>query len=62
MSTTFSDIAVLNVNGVDYRCIITWISKNETADLLQKADLNEESKTLQIKKIYTQIWKWVQKF
>ena len=48
MFTTFSDIAVLNVNGVDYRCIITWISKNEPAGLLQKADLNEESKTLQI--------------
>ena len=37
-----SDIAILNISGVDYRCIISIISKSELVNLLQKADLNEK--------------------
>ena len=41
MSMNLSDI--LNIHGVDYRCIIDRITESEAANLLQKADLNEES-------------------
>ena len=37
-----SDIAILNINGVDYFCIITRISKGEAVKLLQTADLNKK--------------------
>ena len=40
------DIAILNINGVNYLCIITGISKSEGVNLLQKADLNKKGKTL----------------
>ena len=40
MSISLSDITILNINGFDYRCIITGISKKEVGSLLQKADLN----------------------
>ena len=46
MSVNLSDIAILNINGVDYRCIITGITKSETVNLLQKADLKEKGGTL----------------
>ena len=35
-----SDIAILNIHGVNYRCIINGISKSKDVNLLQKADLN----------------------
>ena len=34
MSMNLSDIAILNINGSDYRCIISLIRKNEAIDLL----------------------------
>ena len=37
-----SDIAVLNIIGFDYRCIISLISENENINLLQNADLTEK--------------------
>ena len=40
MSTNLDDIAILNINGVDYRCIISGISKSKTVNLLQTADLS----------------------
>ena len=40
------DIAILNIKGFDYRCIISLISKNEAINLLQNADLTEKSRTL----------------
>ena len=46
MSMNLSDIAILDINGADYCCIITRISKNEAANLLPKADLNKRSRTL----------------
>ena len=56
MSITFSDIAILNIKGSDYRCIISLISKNEAIKLLQNADLTEKNGTLSnIKKLFLYI-------
>ena len=41
-----SDIAILNIKGSEYRCIISLISKNEAINLMQNADLNKKSRTL----------------
>ena len=41
-----SYFATLNINGVDYCCIISRISKSEAVNLLQKADLKEKKGTL----------------
>ena len=41
-----SNIAILNIKGSDYHCIISSISKNEGINLLQNADLTEKSATL----------------
>ena len=46
ISVNLSDIAILNIKGSNYRCIISLISKNEAIYLLQNADLTEESGTL----------------
>ena len=42
MSMNFSDIAILNIKGSDYRCIISLITKNETINLLQNTNLTEK--------------------
>ena len=39
MSINLCDIAILNIKGSDYCCIISLISKNEAKNLLQNADL-----------------------
>ena len=41
MSMTISNIVILNINGVNYRCIINRISKSEAVNLLQKANLRK---------------------
>ena len=41
-----SDIAILNIKGSEYRCIISLISKNEAINLMQNVDLNKKSRTL----------------
>ena len=41
MSMNLSDIAILNIKGFDYRCIISLIRKNETINFMQNADLTE---------------------
>ena len=46
MSINFRDVAILNIKGSDYDCIISLISKNEATNLLQNADLTEKSGTL----------------
>ena len=43
MSMNLSDIAILNIKGSDYRCIISLITKNETINLLQNTDLTEKN-------------------
>ena len=35
MSINLSDIAILNIKGTDYHCIISLISKNEATKLMQ---------------------------
>ena len=46
ISMNLSDIAVLNIKGSDYRCIISLISKNDAMNLMQNTDLTEKSGTL----------------
>ena len=46
MSVNLSDIAILNIKGSDYRCIISLISKNEAIKLRQNVKLTEKSGTL----------------
>ena len=46
MSMSLSDIAILNIKGSDYPCIITGISKSEAIKFLQNIDLTEKSGTL----------------
>ena len=41
-----SDIAISNINGSYYRCIISLISKIDAIQLLQNTDLTKESGTL----------------
>ena len=46
MSINFSDIAVLNIKGSDYRRIINVISKNEVLNLMQNGYLSKNNGTL----------------
>ena len=46
MSVNFSNIAILNIIGSHYCCIIIGISKNKAKILIQNADLIEKSRTL----------------
>ena len=46
MSINLSNIANLNINSADYRCIINRIKNIEAVNLLQKAGLNEKCQTL----------------
>ena len=42
MSKNLNDIDILNINDVDYRCIISQINKSEVINLLQNADLTKK--------------------
>ena len=44
MSMNLSDIAILNIKGSDYHCIISRISKNEAINLLQNLKLQNVKK------------------
>ena len=46
MCVPLCDIAILNIKGSDYRCIISLISKNEAIKLIQNADLTKKRGTL----------------
>ena len=46
ISINLSDIAILNMKGSDYCCIVSLISKEEAVNLMQNADLTEKSGTL----------------
>ena len=46
MSMNLSDIAILNIKGSDYHCVISLISKNEAINLMQNADLTKKIGTL----------------
>ena len=41
MSVNLRDIAILNIKGDDYRCIISGISKCKAINLMQNIDLTE---------------------
>ena len=43
---SLSEIAIFNIKGSDYGCVISSISKNEATKLIQSADLTEKSGTL----------------
>ena len=51
ISMKLSNIAILNIKGYDYRCIISGISKNEAINIMQNAHLTEKSRTLKNIKI-----------
>ena len=42
VSINLNDIAILNISGADYRCIINGIWKSDAASLQQNANLLEE--------------------
>ena len=46
MSISLSSVAILNMKGSDYCCIIRLISKNQAISLMKKADLTKESRAL----------------
>ena len=47
-----SDIAILNIEGSDYHCVISLISKNEAINLMQNADLTKKTRNIiKLKKI-----------
>ena len=48
MPVNLKSTAILNIKCSDYRCIINLISKNETINLLENADLTEKSWTVYI--------------
>ena len=41
-----SDIAILNIKGSDYRCVISGISKCETINVMLNTDLTKNSQKL----------------
>ena len=41
-----NDIAILNMSGVDYGCVINRISKSEAINLIRNIDLSKRSGTL----------------
>ena len=46
MSFNFNDIAILNIQDVDFRCAINGVSKSKAMSLLENAVSIEKSKTL----------------
>ena len=50
MSVTLSDIAILNINGADYCCIITGITKSEAINLMRNIDLVKKANIIKYKK------------
>ena len=46
MSMNLSDIAILNIKGSNYCCVISGISKSEGINLIQNIDVTEKSRTL----------------
>ena len=45
MPLNLNDIAISNIKGSDYCCIISRISKSEAMKLLQNIDMTEKSGT-----------------
>ena len=59
MSTTFNDILILTIWGVEYRSIINGINNSDAVNLLGNADLAEEGRVLkELWKFYYHIKNW----
>ena len=43
MSKNLSHVAILNIKGSNYHCIISLISKNDAINLFQKGSLTRKS-------------------
>ena len=43
MSMNLCDIAILNIKGFTYRCIISLLRKNEAINLMQNVDLTKKT-------------------
>ena len=52
MSVNHSGIAILNIKGSDYCCIISLISKIEAINLIQNSDLTKKSRTFRTKNLF----------
>ena len=48
ISRNLDDIAILSINGIDFKCIISGISKSEAVKVLQNVDFNEKRWALKI--------------
>ena len=46
ISINLNDIAILNIEGCDCRCIISLFSKNKTINLMANVDLTGKSEVL----------------
>ena len=55
MSINLSDIAILNIKGSYYCCIISLISKNGAINLMQNADLTKKTKHYKTKSLFSYI-------
>ena len=56
-----NDIAILNIRGVDYCCMINRINKSNAVNLLQNANLREGREVLSKQKNELLHVKWVKK-
>ena len=44
MSINLDDVVILNINSIDFHSNINGVSKNEAANSLKNADLNEKGR------------------
>ena len=51
MCINLNDIAILNIRGVDYRCIFNGISKSDGVNVLQNTDMTEKVEYYKDKKL-----------
>ena len=51
ISTNLIDVAILNIKGFDYLCIISSISKNEPINSMQDADLTDKWNIIKHQKV-----------
>ena len=57
MSINLNNIAILNIQGIDYCCIINGIGKSGAVNLLQNADLTEGREELKKFKTFITTYK-----
>ena len=65
VSMNFHNIAILNVHGAHYHCIISKISKNKIIKVIktmQNTDLTKKGNIIKHKKLLSYIKTWVKKW